>query len=82
MPDWTQNISTYARVWYRSRSLREALRKAGEIWDAIGPGAVLPFEGGAVWVYRDGAGPQHMPFAGDPDLKCMYIALQMGIDAA
>ena len=80
-PDWTQNGSIYVRVWYRSRSFVEVAAKAGEIWDAIGAGAVEPFEGGSIWIYRDGPGPQHMAFEGDPDLKCMYLPLQLGVNA-
>lgn len=81
LPDWTGNAAFYARVWYRSRTFDEVLATVDEIEAAIGAGAVAPFEGGTVWIYRDTPFAQFMPFPGDPELKCMYLRMQMAVIA-
>ena len=44
---------------------------------AIGPGACVPAEDGAVWIYMDTPFAQHMPYAGDPNYRRIYLRLKM-----
>lgn len=77
IPEWEKPVSLYARVWYRSNSFAAISAKVGEIDDAIGPGAVVPMENGAIWLYKDSPFIQFMPYEGDPTLKCMYLSMNM-----
>lgn len=76
-PTWEGSASFYARVWDRSASPEAAYSKADEIKRAIGAGACVPVEGGAVWIYREANFAQRMPFAGDPALHCVYLSMSM-----
>lgn len=77
IPEWEDPVTLYARVWYRSASFAGISAKVGEIDEAIGPGAVIPFTDGAIWLYRGTPFAQFMPMAGDPNLKCMYLNMSV-----
>ena len=77
VPEWENPVSLYARVWYRSASFAGISAKVGEIDNAIGPGAVIPFEDGAIWIYKGTPFAQYMPMDGDPNLKCMYLNMSI-----
>lgn len=77
VPEWESPVSMYARVWYRSASFAGISAKVDEIDEAIGPGAVIPFEDGAIWIYKGAPFAQYMPMDGDPDLKCMYLSMSV-----
>lgn len=79
VPEWENGVTLYARVWYRSNSFAGISAKVGEIDAAIGAGAVVPMEQGAIWIYKGSPFAQFMPYEGDPTLKCMY--LNMGMQA-
>ena len=77
VPEWESPVSLYARVWYRSTSFEGISAKVGQIDAAIGPGAVIPFEDGAIWIYRGTQFAQYMPMDGDPNLKFMYLNMSV-----
>ena len=77
IPEWEHPVTLYARVWYRSMSFEDIDAKVGEIDAAIGPGAVVPFDDGAIWIYKGTPFAQYMPQQGDPTLKCMYLNMSM-----
>ena len=77
VPEWENTVSLYARVWYRSASFAAISAKVGEIDAAIGPGAVVPFDGGSIWIYKGTPFAQFMPQPGDLTLKCMYLNMSM-----
>ena len=77
VPEWEDPTTLYARVWYRSASFAGISAKVGEIDDAIGPGAVVPFADGAIWIYKGTPFAQFMPMDGDQDLKCMYLNMSI-----
>jgi hypothetical protein len=77
IPEWENPVALYARVWYRSTSFAAISAKVGEIDSAIGPGAVVPFEDGAIWLYKGTPFAQFMPMDGDPNLKCMYLNMSL-----
>lgn len=77
VPEWENPVSLYARVWYRSASFAGISAKVGEIDNAIGPGAVIPFKDGAIWIYKGTPFAQYMPMDGDPNLKCMYLNMSI-----
>ena len=76
-PEWSGSAPFYARVWYRSLSISGLCAKVDEIAAAIGPGAVVPFDGGAIWIYKGTPFAQFMPQPGDLTLKCMYLNMSM-----
>ena len=77
IPDWENPTSLYANVYYRSASFAGISAKVGEIDEAIGPGAVIPLDDGAIWLYKGTPFAQFMPMAGDPNLKRMYLNMSM-----
>ena len=79
-PDWTAPISTYAKIWYRSTSFGGILAMTDIIEKEIGPGAVIPFDNGAIWLYREPQFAQFVP-DDDPDVKCMYLNMSMQVVA-
>lgn len=70
-------VSLTVNLWYRSTSWLDINRKSDEIGKRIGRGgAILPCDGGAIWIRRG------MPFAqsygDDPDnmVKAKYINIE------
>lgn len=77
VPDWTETVGFYARLWYRADDMEGINAKADEIGAAIGAGASVPIEGGGtVWIYKDGTFAQHMT-AADPTMKCIYLRMKI-----
>lgn len=72
-----ETVGFYARVWYRSKLFETLDAKVDEIDAAIGPGAVVRTEGGAIWIYKDDPFMQYMPFDGDDTLKCAYLRMKL-----
>ena len=62
-PDWRDNATFYARVWYRSTSYAQINAKVDEIAAAIGEGLRIK---GTPWA-------QNMPMEGDDTLKVVYL---------
>lgn len=80
-PVWA-TVSMRAHVYFRSSAYWSVLGIVDRIYDAIGPGGiVLPFDGGALWLYRD----DNVKFMqlqsppGDPYLKDAYLTMLMQI---
>ena len=73
-PDWEQKTSLYCEVWDRSTSNEYILRKADEIIKAIGPGLVIPCEGGYIRLHLESPVTQ-IRVAGD--FRSAYINMSM-----
>ena len=76
-PGWEQTTGFTANVWDRSGGFERAAGIVDAIQSAIGPGACVPAEDGAVWIYKDTPFAQHMPYAGDPNYRRIYLRLKM-----
>ena len=50
-PEWNQQDNCYCQVWYPKKRLEELLTKADQIAAAIGPGIIIPIEGGYLVLY-------------------------------
>lgn len=72
-PDWRGQSTLYARLWYRSNSLREISAKADEIAAAVGEAVSLPTPGGFVMLSKDSPFAQLMPMEGDDTLRVIYL---------
>lgn len=63
----------YANLWYKSSSWAEITVKANEIAGAIGRGgAIVPFDGGYIWICRGTPFSQRMP-DDDDTIRRIYI---------
>ena len=78
-PDWQATVDFTARLWYRDDSFEAIDAKVDAIAEAIGAGACVPMERGAVWVYKDDVFAQYIPFDGDVTLKCVYLRMKLQI---
>ena len=76
-PDWRGSTPFYARVWYRSDNYDAIARKVDEIAAAIGEGACVPTEHGAVYISKGERFAQIQPLAGDITLKCAYLSMNL-----
>lgn len=63
----------YANLWYKSSSWAEITVKANEMSEAIGRGgAIVPFDGGYIWICRGTPFSQRMPDE-DDTIRRIYI---------
>lgn len=63
----------YANLWYKSSSWAEITAKANEMSEAIGRGgAIVPFDGGYIWICRGVPFSQRMPDE-DDTIRRIYI---------
>lgn len=63
----------YANLWYKSSSWAEITVKANEMSEAIGRGgAIVPFDGGYIWICRGAPFSQRMPDE-DDTIRRIYI---------
>lgn len=63
----------YANLWYKSSSWAEITVKANEMSEAIGRGgAIVPFDGGYIWICRGVPFSQRMPDE-DDTIRRIYI---------
>lgn len=63
----------YANLWYKSSSWAEITVKANEMSEAIGRGgAIVPFDGGKIWICRGTPFSQRMPDE-DDTIRRIYI---------
>ena len=76
-PEWGESLPLHARVWYRSTSFVEVAGTVDAISAAIGEGASLKTESGAVYLWKDNNWAQFQPMQGDPTLKCAYLSLMI-----
>lgn len=72
-PEWDDAGTFYARVWYRSTSYVDINAKVDQIRAAVGEGASLPTETGAVYLTKGSPFVQFMPMEGDDTLKVAYL---------
>lgn len=63
----------YANLWYKSSSWAEITIKTNEMSEAIGRGgAIVPFDGGYIWICRGVPFSQRMPDE-DDTIRRIYI---------
>lgn len=63
----------YANLWYKSSSWAEITVKTNEMSEAIGRGgAIVPFDGGYIWICRGVPFSQRMPDE-DDTIRRIYI---------
>ena len=63
----------YANLWYKSSSWAEIAVKANQMAEAIGRGgAIVPFDGGYIWICRGVPFSQRMPDE-DDTIRRIYI---------
>lgn len=63
----------YANLWYKSSSWAEITVKANQMSEAIGRGgAIVPFDGGKIWICRGTPFSQRMPDENDT-IRRIYI---------
>ena len=63
----------YANLWYKSSSWAEITVKANQMSEAIGRGgAIVPFDGGKIWICRGVPFSQRMPDE-DDTIRRIYI---------
>ena len=63
----------YANLWYKSSSWSEITVKANQMAEAIGRGgAIVPFDGGYIWICRGTPFSQRMPDE-DDTIRRIYI---------
>lgn len=63
----------YANLWYKSSSWSEITVKANQMSEAIGRGgAIVPFDGGYIWICRGAPFSQRMPDE-DDTIRRIYI---------
>lgn len=72
-PNWRGSMPIYARVWYRSDTSAAITAKVDEIEAALGEGAAIETEHGAVYLYRGDSFCQFQDQAGDRYLWCAYL---------
>ena len=76
-PGWRATSILTARVWYRDAGFEAVHAKVDEILARVCEGIRLPAGRGWICLYPGEPLAQHMPMPGDPELKVMYINLQL-----
>lgn len=65
-------------LWFRTTSEALPDEKAQELWDRVGRGgAVIPCDGGYIWLKRSGANWQSLTDATDGNIKRRYANLSV-----
>lgn len=71
------NVLLAASLWYRSTSWADISKKADEIAREIGlGGAVVPYDGGALWIKKGAPFSQRMSEPNDDGVRRMYLNIQ------
>ena len=73
-PEWDQNATMYAQIWYRTKSNTEVLTKADEIVQAIGNGTTIKLNGGLLVIWPETPLVQIIV---DDDVRRAYINLSI-----
>jgi len=73
-PDWRNQVSTYARVWYKDTSFIDISNKVDEIESRIGEGVMLPTDNGFLLLFKDLNFCQYEPTE-DTRMKVAYLSL-------
>ena len=73
-PEWDENASIYAQVWYRSNSNTPVITKADEITRAVGNGTTLKLSGGLLVIWPETPLVQILV---DGDTRRAYISLSI-----
>lgn len=75
-PDWRQNASQQARVWYRSESYKGINAKVDEITQAVGELIMLPTANGYIALRPSDPLVQYQPVE-NPEIKVAYLNFQI-----
>ena len=71
------NVLLAASLWYRSTSWADISKKADEIAREIGlGGAVVPYDGGALWIKTGAPFSQRMSEPNDDGVRRKYLNIQ------
>ena len=73
-PDWRNQVSTYARVWYKDTSYIAISNKVDEIESRIGEGVMLPTDNAFLLLFKDLNFCQYEPTE-DTRMKVAYLSL-------
>lgn len=73
-PDWRNQVSTYARVWYKDTSFIDISNKVDEIESRIGEGIMLSTDHGFLLLFKDLNFCQYEPTE-DTRMKVAYLSL-------
>ena len=73
-PDWRNQVSTYARVWYKDTSYIAISNKVDEIESRIGEGIMLSTDHGFLLLFKDLNFCQYEPTE-DTRMKVAYLSL-------
>lgn len=76
-PDWPDNGTLYARLWYRGTTYRDINAKTDEIKAAVGGGVTLPTDSGCVFLTKGTPFAQEQPTEGDDTLMVYYLLFQI-----
>ena len=75
-PDWRNNATHQARVWYRSESYKGINAKVDEIVRAVGDLLLLPTDAGYIALRPSNPLVQYQPIE-TPEIKIAYINFQI-----
>jgi len=73
-PDWRNQVSTYARLWYKDTSYIAISNKVDEIESRIGEGVMLLTDNGFLLLFKDLNFCQYEPTE-DTRMKVAYLSL-------
>lgn len=76
-PDWRDETTFYARVWYRDTSFAALNATVDAIRQAVGEGVRLATGGGALYLFKGTPFVQIMPMEGDDTLRVAYVNFGM-----
>ena len=76
-PDWRDEATFSARVWYRDTSFASLNATVDAIRQAVGEGKRLATTGGAVFLFKGTPFVQIMPMEGDDTLRVAYVNFGM-----
>lgn len=72
-PDWRDEATFAARVWYRDTSFAALNATVDSIRAAVGEGVRLQTDGGALYLFKGTPFVQIMPMEGDDTLRVAYV---------
>ena len=76
-PDWRAPAILQARIWTRSESFVPVNAATSAVLRAVGEGALIPAGSGYICIRPGSPLAQHMPMPGEPELKVVYINLEL-----
>ncbi|MCI6649127.1 MAG: hypothetical protein MSH24_06315 [Lachnospiraceae bacterium] len=75
-PDWREETTLTANVWYSGTSYKPLYSKVDEISDKIGEGLLWPADGGHLYLYK-GSPFAQVADTGNDNVKVVYLTIGM-----